>query len=75
MAEQTKGPAETGPRLSREEAEKRADTFRQATAATLRAMGGQRAADVSFHSANMPLAPLRLGGKIRLQTPTLPLTE
>ncbi|QEO18399.1 cobaltochelatase CobT-related protein [Acetobacter vaccinii] len=75
MAEQTKGPADTGPRLSREEAEKRADTFRQATAATLRAMGGQREADVSFHSGNMPLAPLSLGGKIRLQTPTLALND
>ncbi|MCH4093860.1 MAG: cobaltochelatase subunit CobT [Acetobacter peroxydans] len=70
-----KSPAAAMPRLSREEAEKRADTFRQATAATLRAMGGGREADVSFHSGNMPLAPLSLGEKIRLQNPSLSLSD
>jgi cobaltochelatase CobT len=70
-----KNPATLLPRLSREEAEKRADSFRQATAATLRAMGGGQEADVSFHSGNMPLAPLSLGDKVRLQNPSLSLNE
>lgn len=70
-----KNPTALLPRLSREEAEKRADAFRQATAATLRAMGGGQEADVSFHSGNMPLAPLSLGGKVRLQNPSLSLNE
>jgi cobaltochelatase CobT len=32
-------------------------------------MGGGQEADVSFHSGNMPLAPLSLGDKVRLQKP------
>ncbi|MFT8674812.1 MAG: cobaltochelatase subunit CobT [Acetobacter sp.] len=75
MAEHTKGPAGPTSRLSREAAEKQADAFKQATAATLRAMGGQREADLSFHSGNMPLAPLSLGEKVRLPNPSMALDE
>ncbi|OUJ00999.1 cobaltochelatase subunit CobT [Acetobacter cibinongensis] len=57
------------------EQENRVDVFKQATAATLRAMGGQRDADVSFHTGNMPVAPLSLGGKARLPTPSRRLKD
>ncbi|GCD74762.1 cobaltochelatase cobT subunit [Acetobacter pasteurianus NBRC 3299] len=76
MAERTKGPSSPNtPPFSREQAEKRADTFKQATSAALRAIGGQKEADVSFHSGNMPLAPISLGEKVRLQSPSLNLSE
>lgn len=76
MAERTKGPSSPNtPSFSREQAEKRADTFKQATSAALRAIGGQKEADVSFHSGNMPLAPISLGEKVRLQSPSLNLSE
>lgn len=75
MADQAKDTGNTPIRLSREEAEKRADAFKQATEATLRALGGRKEADVSFHSGNMPMAPISLGEKIRLSSPSLNLNE
>ncbi|WP_278367626.1 cobaltochelatase subunit CobT [Acetobacter orientalis] len=53
----------------------RVDAFKQATAATLRAMGGQREAEVSFHTGHMPVASLSLGGKARLPAPTRHMKE
>ena len=75
MADPAKDRGNSPIRLSREEAEKRADAFKQATEATLRALGGRKEADVSFHSGNMPMAPISLGEKIRLSTPSLNLNE
>ena len=75
MADQAKNMGNPPTRLTREEAEKRADAFKQATEATLRALGGRKETNVSFHSGNMPLAPISLGEKIRLSSPTLNLNE
>lgn len=46
------------------------DAFKQATAATLRALGGQRETEVSFHAGSMPVGPISLAGKIRLPQPS-----
>ncbi|MFT8781693.1 cobaltochelatase subunit CobT [Acetobacter syzygii] len=75
MADHSKSAGNPPIRLSREEAEKRADAFKQATEATLRALGGRKETDVSFHSGNMPMAPISLGEKIRLSSPSLNLNE
>ncbi len=75
MADQAKDTGNSPVRLSREEAEKRADAFKQATEATLRALGGRKETDVSFHSGNMPMTPIGLGEKIRLSAPSLNLNE
>lgn len=53
----------------------RVDAFKQATAATLRAMGGQREAEVSFHTGHMPVASLSVGGKARLPAPSRHMKE
>ncbi|MBR2124257.1 MAG: cobaltochelatase subunit CobT [Acetobacter sp.] len=86
MAKQTKDPAERRSSLKQEQnltpisqetqkkhAEKQAEVFRQATTATLRALGGlgkEGQVDISFLSGPMPIAPLSLGTKIRLQAPS-----
>ncbi|MCH4026779.1 MAG: cobaltochelatase subunit CobT [Acetobacter fabarum] len=75
MADQANNTGNPSIRLSREEAEKRADAFKQATEATLRALGGRKETNVSFHSGNMPMAPISLGEKIRLSSPSLNLNE
>ncbi|MCI1796114.1 MAG: cobaltochelatase subunit CobT, partial [Acetobacter lovaniensis] len=75
MADQANNTGNPSIRLSRKEAEKRADAFKQATEATLRALGGRKETNVSFHSGNMPMAPISLGEKIRLPSPSLNLNE
>lgn len=73
MADSRKGahaPPSGHNRPASESGQTRVDAFKQATAATLRAIGGQRDTDVSFHTGNMPVGPISLAGKIRLPQPS-----
>lgn len=74
MADSRKGaqapPSGHNRPASESEQTNRVDAFKQATAATLRAIGGQREAEVSFHTGNMPVGPISLAGKIRLPQPS-----
>ncbi|MCG4262158.1 cobaltochelatase subunit CobT [Acetobacter senegalensis] len=79
MADSRRGAQAPPPGHNRNQgasdSENRIDAFKQATAATLRALGGQRDTDVSFHTGNMPVAPLSVGGSVRLQQPSRHLRE
>lgn len=73
MADSRKGAPAPPPGHNRPEsasAQTTIDAFKQATAATLRAIGGTRDTDVSFHTGNMPVGPISLAGKIRLPQPS-----
>lgn len=79
MADSRKGahapPSGHNRPASESEQTNRVDAFKQATAATLRAIGGQREAEVSFHTGNMLVGPISLAGKIRLPQPSRHMDE